>query len=114
MAKIKKVETLFENDDQDYDKLTSSPGWENKLTASRKLAFKKAATAHLKKKKKDSRVNLRVESDDVGIFRELAEREGIGYQTLMVSVLHKFAQGSLVDRAVIDEFTASLRLKKVI
>jgi predicted DNA binding CopG/RHH family protein len=114
MAKIKKVETLFENDDQDYDKLASSPGWKNKLTASRKLAFQKAAISHLKKKKKDSRVNLRVDSDDVGVFRELAEREGLGYQTLMVSVLHKFAQGTLVDRAVIDEFAASFKLKKVI
>lgn len=48
---------------------------------------------------KDRRVNIRLASADVRDLQALALREGIPYQTLIASVLHKFVTGRLVDRS---------------
>lgn len=48
---------------------------------------------------KDRRVNIRLASADVRDLQALALREGIPYQTLIASVLHKYVTGRLVERA---------------
>lgn len=48
--------------------------------------------------RKDKNVNLRMSSMDIEAIRKKAFYEGIPYQTLMASVLHKFATGRLMDR----------------
>jgi predicted DNA binding CopG/RHH family protein len=48
--------------------------------------------------KKDKRVNLRISSKDLEAIKTYAVEEGLPYQTLMSSVLHKFVTGRLVDR----------------
>ena len=50
-----------------------------------------------KGRKKDSRVNIRMSGYDVDKIKHLAADEGLPYQTLIASVLHKFANGSLKD-----------------
>jgi len=50
--------------------------------------------------KKDKRVNLRMSSKDLEAIKTYAVEEGLPYQTLMSSVLHKFVTGRLVDRQV--------------
>ena len=50
--------------------------------------------------KKDKRVNLRISSKDLEAIKTYAVEEGLPYQTLMSSVLHKFVTGRLVDRQV--------------
>jgi predicted DNA binding CopG/RHH family protein len=47
---------------------------------------------------KDRRVNIRLSSSDVRAIQALALREGIPYQTLISSILHKFVSGRLVER----------------
>ncbi len=47
---------------------------------------------------KDRRVNIRLSSADVRDIQALALREGIPYQTLIASVLHKYVTGRLVER----------------
>ena len=47
---------------------------------------------------KDRRVNIRLSSSDVRDIQALALREGIPYQTLISSILHKFVSGRLVER----------------
>lgn len=47
--------------------------------------------------RKDRRVNIRLSEKDLALLRERAAIEGIPYQTLMASVLHKFASGRLKD-----------------
>ena len=48
--------------------------------------------------RKDKRVNIRMsEKDLLGIQRKAIE-EGLPYQTLMSSVLHKFVSGRLVEK----------------
>ncbi|MFN0117594.1 MAG: antitoxin [Elusimicrobiota bacterium] len=48
--------------------------------------------------KKNKRVNIRLSSVDLEGIQSKALEEGIPYQTLMASVLHKFVIGSLVER----------------
>lgn len=44
---------------------------------------------------KDKRVNIFVSEKDLSLLRERAAIEGIPYQTLVASVLHKFVNGRL-------------------
>ena len=51
--------------------------------------------------KKDKRVNLRISSKDLEAIKTYAVEEGLPYQTLMSSVLHKFVTGRLVDKQAV-------------
>ena len=48
--------------------------------------------------RKDSRVNIRISNRDLLAVKEIALEEGIPYQTLMSSILHKYVTGRLVER----------------
>ena len=48
--------------------------------------------------RKDRRVNIRISERDLRGLQKRALEEGIPYQTLNSSVLHKYLAGSLVDR----------------
>lgn len=56
--------------------------------------YRAAARATLRK---DKRVNIRMSERDLIHFRKAALREGLPYQTLISSVLHKYINGLLVD-----------------
>lgn len=49
--------------------------------------------------KRDARINIRLSSRDLRALQARALKEGIPYQTLVSSVLHKFVDGQLVDKA---------------
>lgn len=46
---------------------------------------------------KDRRVNIRLSSGDLSDIQVKALEEGMPYQTLIASVLHKYVTGRLVD-----------------
>jgi len=46
---------------------------------------------------KNKRVNIRISSRDLEGLQARAAEEGVPYQTLMASVLHKFVSGRLVE-----------------
>ncbi len=48
--------------------------------------------------RKDRRVNIRISSKDLVGLQKRALEEGIPYQTLISSILHKYLAGSLVER----------------
>lgn len=48
--------------------------------------------------KKDARINIRISSKDLRALQAAALKEGIPYQTLVSSVLHKYADGQLIDK----------------
>jgi len=52
--------------------------------------------------KKDARINIRLSSRDLRALQARALKEGIPYQTLVSSVLHKYVDGQLVDKAAND------------
>jgi predicted DNA binding CopG/RHH family protein len=45
--------------------------------------------------KKDRRINIRLSSKDLEAIQKRALQEGIPYQTLVASVLHKYVSGRL-------------------
>src|SRR5437016_1979340 len=48
--------------------------------------------------KRDSRVNIRISGTDLNMVRRIAIQEGLPYQTLLASVIHKFVTGRLLDK----------------
>ena len=51
---------------------------------------KKAASRYFQK---DARVNIRIASSDLKRLKQIAAYEGLPYQTLISSVLHKYSAG---------------------
>jgi len=50
---------------------------------------------------KDQRINIRLSSGDLQAIRTRALQEGIPYQTLISSVLHKYVSGTLQERVTV-------------
>lgn len=50
--------------------------------------------------RKDRRVNIRMAGRDLEAIQKRAMLEGLPYQTLISSILHKYAAGRLVDKDV--------------
>ena len=48
--------------------------------------------------RKDKRVNIRISEKDLVGLQKKAVEEGLPYQTLISSVLHKFLSGRLVEK----------------
>lgn len=48
---------------------------------------------------KDRRVNIRLSSIDLGDIQTKALEEGVPYQTLIASVLHKYVSGRFVEKS---------------
>jgi len=48
--------------------------------------------------KKNRKINIRISDNDLTALQRKAAREGILYQTLIGSVLHKFASGFLKEK----------------
>lgn len=69
--------------------------WKPVRNQKREIArFRAAAEAALLKNR---RVNIRISSQDLEGLQTRAAEEGVPYQTLMASVLHKFVSGRLVE-----------------
>ena len=47
---------------------------------------------------KDSRINIRISSKDLRSLQKRALQEGLPYQTLIASLLHKYVEGRLVEQ----------------
>ena len=69
------------------DQLVSSKNIENEITIA-----KKASQAYFTK---DARINIRLSQSDLNIIKRLAAREGLAYQSLISSILHKYASGPI-------------------
>jgi len=48
--------------------------------------------------RKDRRVNIRISERDLLALQRRALREGVPYQTLIASILHKYVTGALSER----------------
>ncbi len=57
--------------------------------------YKAAAQATLRK---DKRVNIRMAERDLIRFQKTAMHEGLPYQTLISSILHKYINGRLIEK----------------
>jgi len=64
------------------------------MTDERKKQIEKMASVAFKK---DKRINIRLSGRDLSAIQQRALEEGIPYQTLVSSILHKYVSGSLYD-----------------
>lgn len=74
-----------------------------------KERYRKAATETLLKNR---RVNIRISAMDLEGLQARAASEGLPYQTLMASVLHKFVSGRLVEEPTRITIGATDRRKR--
>ena len=72
------------------DELRSAPGAEREIEAARQAARNTF--------NKTKRVNLRVTERDFNLAHSRAREEGIPYQTLLSSVIHKYLSGRLTEK----------------
>ncbi len=70
--------------------LRSAPGAEREMEAARQAARNTF--------NKTRRVNLRVTERDFNLAHSRAREEGMPYQTLLSSVIHKYLSGRLTER----------------
>ena len=74
-------------------KMPSGESVPNKESEIRRYAsYAKAAL------KKDKRINIRISEKDLESIQNMAIEEGIPYQTLISSLIHKFASGRIGER----------------
>jgi len=103
MAKIKNPFKNLKLDAEERELLRSLDSGEWKPVENQEAERKRyAAYAHhtLEKLRKNRRVNIRLTQMDLERMQLKAHEEGIPYQTLMASVLHKYVTGRLVEKHV--------------
>src|SRR4051794_19021744 len=105
----KEIKSDLEKEDQAVESMLADTGWIDTLNEKNLREMQAAAKVHVERRKKEARVNLRLDDADVERFRQMAQREGIGYQTLMVSILHKYAQGNLIDKIMLEQLANSMK-----
>ena len=65
-----------------------------------KERYKKIASNTIRK---DKRINIRISERDLKELQKKALEEGIPYQTLISSLLHKYINGRLIDANIIEQ-----------
>ncbi|MCG8619926.1 MAG: hypothetical protein MI802_27215 [Desulfobacterales bacterium] len=51
-----------------------------------------------KSKKKETKMNIRIDADELEAIKKRAAEEGLKYQPFVRSVLHKYITGRLVEK----------------
>jgi predicted DNA binding CopG/RHH family protein len=84
-------------DKEEQEVLDSFERGEWKPVANRKREIERHRRYARNTLAKDCRVNIRISSKVLDDIQAIAVEDGLPYQTLMASVLHRFAAGRLVD-----------------
>ena len=85
-------------DEEEKDILESYERGEWKLIKNSKSEIKKLREYARKTLQKDKRINIRMASRDLDQVQVIAAQEGIPYQTLISSIIHKYVSGYLIDK----------------
>ncbi len=85
-------------DKEEKEILESFERGEWKQVKNLKAEIKKHQAYARKTLKKDKRVNIRISARDLEEIQALAAENGIPYQTLMSSILHRYVHGRLIDK----------------
>jgi predicted DNA binding CopG/RHH family protein len=87
-------ELKLAEDEQELLAALESGEYESVLTDERRKELQAAATHTFKK---DKRINIRISNRDLTAIQAKASEEGLPYQTLVSSIIHKYISGSLLD-----------------
>lgn len=63
----------------------------------------------IQKAKVKRSINLRLNSRDINKLKNLAAREGLPYQTLISSILHKYVTKQLIEEKYIPQILKTLK-----
>lgn len=89
MDKIK-----LDQEEQEILDAFAADEFESVLTDERKEYLAQVAEQTVKK---DKRINIRISSKDLSAIQRRALKEGLPYQSLVASILHKYVSGGLQD-----------------
>lgn len=84
-------------DKEEQDILDSFERGEWKPVANRRQEIARHVAYARNTLAKDRRVNIRISSKDLEELQAIAVEDGVPYQTLMASVLHRFVSGRFVE-----------------
>ena len=84
--------------DEEKDILDSYDRVEWKPVKKRKQEIKKLQKYARNTLQKDKRINIRMSSKDLDQVQAIAAQEGIPYQTLISSIIHKYVSGYLIEK----------------
>ena len=82
------------HDDDERDLITAYESGEFKPVEDQQTAKQTAVQAARRYLRKDARVNIRLSSADLEMLKRRAAEEGLPYQSLIASVLHKYVSGN--------------------
>ena len=91
----KRKQPIFDLSEDEKELSDSFDRGEWKSVKNVKKHIVKAKTAATNYLRKNARVNIRISSTDLEQIKQKAAFEGLPYQTLIASVLHKYAAGHL-------------------
>lgn len=98
MKKVKtKIPTQKEIEESFNDWTSASPKAVARVKA-------RNSTLRAEKEKKDVKFTARLSASDLEALRKAAEIEGMGYQTLLGSIIHKYVTGRLIDINEVKKF----------
>jgi predicted DNA binding CopG/RHH family protein len=93
--KLNNEEIIIENEMETYISVTDGK--------------RKKIEGIIKEAKKNKAISLRITNFDLEKLKERAEMEGLPYQTLITTILHKYITNQLFER---EEVLKSIRLLK--
>jgi predicted DNA binding CopG/RHH family protein len=85
------------HDDEEKKLITAYERGEFKPVKDQKGAKRTAVQAARRYMRKDARINIRLSTADLEMLKQRAVEEGLPYQSLIASVLHKYVNGSVLS-----------------
>ncbi len=84
-------------DNEEKELIAAYERGEFKPVKDQKRAKQAAVQAARRYMRKDARINIRLSTADLEMLRQRAVEEGLPYQSLIASVLHKYVSGSALS-----------------
>ncbi len=81
-------------DDEEKELIEAYERGEFEPVRNQKEAKRQAVEAAQRYLRKDARINIRLSTADLEMLKRRAVEEGLPYQTLIASILHKYVSGS--------------------
>jgi predicted DNA binding CopG/RHH family protein len=82
------------HDDEERDLIAAYESGEFRPVKDQQSAKQTAVEAARRYLRKDARVNIRLSTADLEMLKRRAAEEGLPYQTLIASILHKYVSGN--------------------
>jgi predicted DNA binding CopG/RHH family protein len=83
------------HNDEERDLISAYERGEFRPVKDQQSAKQAAVEAAKRYLRKDARVNIRLSTADLEMLKRRAAEEGLPYQTLIASILHKYVSGSI-------------------